>query len=122
MDAAAAELEKAFSDGISAARLRLNEIAELINSGQGTEITAALDTLRGPLTVIHFSMRGTTVLPDHDLLYLPVPVEPKPLLRGVRLRCIADESEQESIVDHSYFRIKRLAAVTGGRFKSDTVN
>lgn len=80
VDAAAAELEKAFSDGISAARLRLNEIEELINSGQGTDVPAALDALRGPLTVIHFSMRGTTVTPEHNLLYLPVPAEPKPLL------------------------------------------
>ncbi len=37
VDAAAAELEQAFSDGITAERLRLDEIAEVVSSGQGAE-------------------------------------------------------------------------------------
>jgi len=79
VDAAAAELEEAFSDGITAERLRLDKIAEVIGSGQGADIPAILDALRGPLTVIHFSAGGNTVRPEHDLLYLTVSGEPDPL-------------------------------------------
>ena len=75
VDAAAAELEKALSDGITAERSRLEEIAEEASSGQ--DVPAILEALRGPLTVIHFSVRGTTVMPEHDLLYLSVPAEPE---------------------------------------------
>ncbi len=58
VDAAAAELEQAFSDGIAAERSRLDEIAGVLSSGQGTDVAALLDALRGPLTVIHFSADG----------------------------------------------------------------
>ena len=79
VDAAAAELEKALSDGIAAERSRLEEMAEVAGSGQDADLPAILDALRGPLTVIHFSVSGTTVMPEHDLRYLAVPREPEPL-------------------------------------------
>jgi len=79
VDAAAAELEQAFSGGITAERSRLDEIAGVLSSGQGADVPALLDSLRGPLTVIHFSVGGTTVAPEHDLLYMAVPGEPEPL-------------------------------------------
>ncbi len=79
VDAAAAELEKAFSDGITSEQLRLDEIAQVVSSDQDVDVPAVLDALRGPLTVIHFSVRGTTVMPKHDLLYVPVPRKPEPL-------------------------------------------
>lgn len=77
--AAAAELETALADGITAERLRLDKIAEVIGSRQGAEISLILDALRGPLTVIHFSTGGTTIMPEHDILYLAVSVEPDSL-------------------------------------------
>ena len=79
VDAAAAELETAFSEGIHAQRSRLDEVAESVSSGRGAEVPATLERLRGPLTVIHFSVGGTTVAPKRDLLYLAVPGEPEPL-------------------------------------------
>lgn len=79
VDAAAAELEQAFSGGIAAERLRLDEIAGVFSSGQGADVPAVLDSLRGPLTVIHFSADGITVAPERNLLYLDLPGKPESL-------------------------------------------
>lgn len=79
VDAAVAELEDALADGIAAERSRLDEIAEAISSGQGTDVPQILDTLRGPLTLIHFSVDRTTAMPEHGLRYLPVTRKPESL-------------------------------------------
>ncbi|MCH7781155.1 MAG: hypothetical protein IH848_09925, partial [Acidobacteria bacterium] len=76
VDAAAAELEQAFADGIAAERSRLDEIAGVLSSGQSADVPALLDALRGSLTVIHFSAGGTTVAPERDLLYLAISGKP----------------------------------------------
>ena len=79
VDAAAAELEEAISDGIAAERSRVDEIAEAIRSGQAANIPEMLNALRGPLTVIYFSAGEITVMPEHDLRYLPMSRQPESL-------------------------------------------
>lgn len=79
VDTAVARLEDAFANGIVAERENLKKIAAILNTNQGTDLSAAVDLLQTQNIYLHFSPDGMKAMPEVALRYLPIPEQAKPL-------------------------------------------